>query len=101
MKKIGKVYLGESTRVDGSKKVYTGITRRLVRMRLNEHINASKSVNSKTWVGRGVGFKLLGAFFSSNPERAEKTIKKLKPYQKRYLARGAAINYYKRSRQTL
>ncbi|MEK6827488.1 MAG: hypothetical protein AABX99_03325 [Nanoarchaeota archaeon] len=95
MKKIGKVYLGESTRINGSKKIYTGITRRSVRTRWKEHINASKSVNSKTWVGKGLNFKPLGAFFSKNPEKAEKTIKNLKPHQKKYLARGAAIKYYK------
>ena len=36
-KKGGWVYIGESTRADGSKKTYTGITRRSVRIRWNEH----------------------------------------------------------------
>jgi len=36
-KKGGWVYVGESTRSDGSKKTYTGITRRAVRTRWNEH----------------------------------------------------------------
>lgn len=95
-KKTGMVYLGESTRKNNSKKIYTGITRRSVRTRWKEHINASKSKNSKTWVGKGTSFRPMGAFISRNPEKAERTIKQLKPYQKRYLARGAAIRYKKR-----
>ena len=92
----GMVYFGESTRKNGAKKVYTGITRRLVQKRWVEHINSTKSPNSKTWVEKGTGFKPIGAFVSRNPEKAEKTIKQLKPYQKRYLARGAAMRYKKR-----
>jgi len=37
-KRGGWVYFGESTRSDGSKKVYTGITRRPVSERWGEHI---------------------------------------------------------------
>lgn len=85
--------MGESTRKDGSKKVYTGITRRPVKKRWGEHISASKSSTSKTWTGKGTSFKPIGAFKSRNPEKAEKTIKNLKPHQKRYLARGAAMKY--------
>lgn len=92
-KKAGMVYFGESTRRDSSKKVYTGITRRPVRTRWGEHVSASKSENSKTWTGKGTSFKPMGAFVSRNPEKAEKTIKQLKPHQKRYLARGAAMKY--------
>lgn len=93
----GTVYLGESTRSNGSKQMYTGITRRPVQVRWREHINASKSANSKTWTGKGIGFRPMGAFFSRNPEKAERTIKGLKPYQKRYLARGSAMKYKKRN----
>ena len=95
MKKPGFVYLGESIRKSSSKEIYTGMTRRPVRTRWGEHIRAAKSNNGRGWSGRGTSFKPLGAFFSRNPEKAEKTIKKLKPYQKRYLARGAAMRYYK------
>jgi len=42
VKKGGWVYFGESTRRDGSKKVYTGITRRSVKTRWGEHINGVK-----------------------------------------------------------
>jgi len=96
MRKPGTVYFGESTRRDGSRKIYTGMTRRPVGTRWGEHIRATKSKESKTWTGKGTFFKPLGAFFSRNPEKAEKTIKKLKPYQKKYLARGAAMRYNKR-----
>lgn len=95
-KKSGSVYFGESTRKDGSKKMYTGITRRPVRIRWKEHANSTKSDKSKTWVSKGKAWKPMGAFISKNPEKAEKTIKKLKPHQKRYLARGAAMIYKKK-----
>lgn len=95
-KKSGTVYFLESTRKDGSKKMYTGITRRPVRTRLKEHFSAIKSDKSKTWVGRGTKAKARGAFISRNPEKAERTIKKLTPHQKRYLARGAAMKYNKK-----
>jgi len=101
MKKSGTVYIGESTRSNGTKKIYTGITRRPVQVRWKEHISASKSPNSKTWVGKGNNFKPIGAFFSRNPEKAEKTIKGLKPHQKRYLARGAAMKYKKKQSSLL
>jgi hypothetical protein len=41
-KKGGWVYFGESTRANGSKQVYTGITRRSPSTRWGEHINAVK-----------------------------------------------------------
>lgn len=96
MKKPGMIYFGESTRKSGSKQIYTGMTRRPVKTRWGEHIRATKSPNSRTWTGKGTFFKPLGAFFSRNPEKAERTIKGLKPFQKRYLARGAAMRYNKR-----
>ena len=95
MKKLGMIYFLESTRKNGVKKVYTGMTRRSVRTRWSEHIRATKSENSKTWTGKGTYSRPLGAFLSRNPEKAERTIKNLKPYQKRYLARGAAMRYYR------
>jgi predicted GIY-YIG superfamily endonuclease len=92
-KKPGMVYLGESTRKNGSKKIYTGMTRRSVKVRTKEHVASQSSANAKTWVSRGIGYKLKGAFFSKNPEKAERTVKKLKPHQKKYLARGVAMKY--------
>ena len=93
-KKPGTVYFGESTRSDGSKKIYTGITRRPVQTRWGEH---KKSIgSSKSWVSKGTSFKPMGAFSGRNPEKAERTIKGLKPSQKKYLSRGAAMKYKKR-----
>lgn len=96
MKKPGKIYFGESTREDNTKKIYTGITRRPVRTRWKEHINSQKSEKKRTWVSKGKSFKPMGALFSANPEKAEKTIKKLKPHQKKYLAREGAMRYKKK-----
>jgi predicted GIY-YIG superfamily endonuclease len=45
-KKGGWVYIGESTRADGSKKLYTGITRRSPTKRWGEHI---ASIKKKRW----------------------------------------------------
>ena len=98
-KKSGTVYFGESTRSDNSKKIYTGMTRRPVRTRWKEHENSVKSPNSKTWVGKGKSWKPMGALYSKNPEKAERTIKKLKPHQKKYLARGGAIKYNKKRKK--
>lgn len=94
-KKSGSVYFGESTRANGAKKIYTGITRRPIGVRWKEHINSIKSKNGKTWVSKGKSFKPLSRFFSKNPEKAEKTIKKLKPHKKKYLSRGAAMKFKK------
>jgi len=98
-KKPGIVYLGESTRKDGSKKTYTGMTRRTVKVRTKEHISSQSSANRKTWVSKGKNYKLMGAFCSKNPEKAERTVKKLKPHQKKYLARGAAMKYGRKFRK--
>lgn len=95
-KKSGSVYFGESTRKSGSKMIYTGKTKRPVRTRWKEHVNSVKSSKSKTWVGKGTAFKPLGAIYSRNPDKAERTIKKLKPHQKRYLARGGAMRFKKK-----
>ena len=42
-KKGGWVYFGESTRADGSKKIYTGITRKSPSVRWSEHMSAVKT----------------------------------------------------------
>ena len=97
-KRGGTIYLGESTRSNNSRKIYTGITRRPVQVRWKEHSNSVKSEKGKTWVSRGKSWRPLGAFYSRNPEKAERAIKNLPAYQKRYLARGAAMKYNKRKR---
>jgi hypothetical protein len=75
-KKGGWVYRGESTRADGSKKTYTGMTRRSPQKRASEHKKATQSSNNKTWTGKGTDFKLKSYFWSNNPRKAEKTMKK-------------------------
>ncbi len=94
--KPGWVYFGDSTRKDGTKKTYTGITRRPLSKRWGEHISSQFSKDKKTWVSKGKYFKPLGGLWSNNPEKAERTIKRLDNYSKRALAKKGAINYYKR-----
>lgn len=79
-KKSGYVYGGESTRRDGSREVYTGMTRRSLRTRWGEHMRGrgGKYTSGGTW------FKPLGAIWSSNPRKAEKTIKKMSSRRKRW-----------------
>jgi hypothetical protein len=49
-----------------------------------------------SWTGKGKYFKPLGAVWSSNPEKAERTIKKtFNSYQKRTLAKVGAKRYYR------
>jgi hypothetical protein len=47
-KKGGWVYFGESTRSNGSKQIYTGITRRSPHARWGEHMKAVKK-NRGDW----------------------------------------------------
>lgn len=97
-KKGGWIYVAESTRKDGSKKMYTGMTRRSPKVRWGEHIKNVKLDNSNTWTGKGKYFRPLGAVWSSNPEKAEKTIKKMSPAQKRAIGREGAKRYKKKKR---
>ncbi|MFH1828716.1 MAG: GIY-YIG nuclease family protein [Nanoarchaeota archaeon] len=82
-KKSGWVYVAESTRPDGSKKLYVGKTKRNPKTRWGEHMKALKSKSNKTWTGRGTFFKPIGAVWSTNPDKAEKTVKKMSPAKKR------------------
>lgn len=95
-KKSGSVYFLECLRKNGDKPIYTGKTTRPVKTREKEHQSQIKSKQNKTWVSKSVSARLLGALPSKNPSKAEATIKKLKPHQKRYLARSAAIKFKKR-----
>ena len=90
------MYILESLRKDGSKKIYTGHTKRTVRKRVGEHILEVKKPESKTWVGRGRWVRLLGAVFSRNVFKAERTIKKMRPTRKRNLAGLGARRYEKK-----
>ncbi|KAJ3323909.1 hypothetical protein HDV06_000885 [Boothiomyces sp. JEL0866] len=91
--KAGYAYVGESTRQNGQIMLYTGMTQRTPWKRWGEHIKNVKSSNSKTWVGKGIYFKPLGAVWSRNVYKAEKTIKKMTPAQKRWFGRMAAKRY--------
>ena len=73
--KPGYVYVGNSTRRDGSVKQYTGSTTRTVRIRESEHKREVAKRNSKTWTGKGTNFKVTGYFKSKNPRRDEKKLK--------------------------
>ena len=73
--KPGYVYVGNSTRRDGSVKQYTGSTTRTVRIRESEHKREVAKRNSKTWTGKGTDFKVTGYFKSKNPRRDEKKLK--------------------------
>lgn len=85
----GYVYVGESTRRDGSKKIYTGMTRRSPQKRWGEHMSGSGG----NWTSKGTFFRPLGAVWSSNPRKAEKTIKKMSSESKRRFGRYAASKY--------
>lgn len=92
-KKSGEyVYVAESTRRDGSKKIYTGMTRRSPKVRWGEHMSG----NGGKWTSNGKYFKPLGAVWSSNPRKAEQTVKRMNPQQKRVFGRIAAYKYNKR-----
>lgn len=73
--KSGYVYVGNSTRRDGSVKQYTGSTTRTVRIREREHKREVAKGNSRTWTGKGTDFKVTGYFKSKNPRRDEKKLK--------------------------
>ena len=73
--KSGYVYVGNSTRRDGTVKQYTGSTTRTVRIREREHKRAGSKKNSKTWTGKGTDLKITGYFKSKNPRRDEKKLK--------------------------
>ena len=80
--KPGHVYGAESTRQNGDKEVYTGITRRSLRTRWGEYM-------------RGRGGKYTG-IWSRNPIKAEKTIKRMNSNKKRFFWRVASSRYKNR-----
>jgi predicted GIY-YIG superfamily endonuclease len=94
----GWVYVAESTREDGSKSIYTGMTTRSPYVRWGEHIDNVRNGNKSSWVGKGTYFKPLGAVWSSNAPKAEKTIKSFSSDQKRSFGSYAARRYYGNNR---
>ena len=79
--KGGYVYFGSSVRKNGSKMEYVGSTTRSVKTRESEHKREVAKTNSKTWVGKGKSFHVTNSIYSSNPRKAEKTIKANKTHQ--------------------
>ena len=75
--KTGYVYVGDSTRRDGSVKQYTGSTTRTVSIREREHKREVAKRNSNTWVGKGTDFRVTGYFKSKNPRRDEVKLKNM------------------------
>ena len=94
--KEGHVYIAESTRKDGSKKLYVGQTGRTPRTRMSEHISSVKSSSNSSWVSKGKNVRLLGSVKTSNRYTAERTIKSMSPASKRKLASVGAKRYKKR-----
>jgi predicted GIY-YIG superfamily endonuclease len=92
--KAGWVYGGESTRPDGSKQVYTGMTRRSLWTRWGEHMKG----RGGKWTGRGSWFRPLGAVWSTNPRKAEKTLKRMSPFKKRVFWGWAAKRYHDKTK---
>ena len=88
----GWVYVAESTRPDGSKHIYTGMTRRSLHTRWGEHMRGTGG----KYTSRGSWFKPIGAVWSSNPRKAEKTIKKMSASRKRAFGYAAARSYHAR-----
>ena len=67
--------------------------------RWRQHMKEVKKKNSKTYTGKGKYFKPIGAVWSSNPLKAEKTVKKMSPAQKRNFGRLGAKKYYKKRKK--
>jgi predicted GIY-YIG superfamily endonuclease len=88
----GYVYVAESARPNGAVHIYTGMTRRSPYVRWGEHIRGAGG----KYTSRGSYFKPLGAVWSSNPAKAERTVKKMTPAQKRAFGYAAARAYHSR-----
>jgi hypothetical protein len=55
-----------------------------------------KEVKMSKWVAKGKNFRPIGAVWSNNPEKAERTIKRMSSSQKRAFGRAAAKKYKSR-----
>jgi hypothetical protein len=75
MTTAGWVYVAESTRANGSKKIYTGITTRSPYVRWGEHIRNVQKRNKSSWVGKGTYFKPIGAVWSRNAGKLREQLK--------------------------
>ena len=84
----------------GKMEVKNCILELLEELRMNAGANTWKalnetggSTNMSKWTSRGKNFRPMGAVWSSNPEKAERTIKGYSAAQKRAFARRAAQRY--------
>jgi predicted GIY-YIG superfamily endonuclease len=92
-KKKGYVYAVESTRRDGSKKIYVGATTRPIKKRIGEHLSG----RGGRFTGSATSNRLIGASYSNNCWKAEKTLKRKSPAKKRAFAGYSASKYKKRT----
>ena len=112
-RKGGYVYFGRSERKNGSVQEYVGSTTRTVAIREKEHKREVRKSNSNTWVGKGTTFKVTDSFYSSNPRKAEATVKRKRKsayksgnYRskysgqkaKRFSTKSRSSNYYRTKR---
>jgi predicted GIY-YIG superfamily endonuclease len=93
--KSGHVYIAEITFRNGRKKIYVGQTGKTVYKRIGEHFRNQNEMNIRSYVGKGVKFRLIGSLYSKNRFKAEKTIKKLPRRGKIYLGREGAKEWKK------
>ena len=99
--KSGYVYVGDSTRRNGTVKQYTGSTTRSVKIREREHKKEVGKKNSRTWTGKGTGFKVTGSFKTNNPRKEEKKLKGMtKTQRNQYIARKNKSNYSKTKKKS-
>ena len=99
--KSGYVYVGNSTRRDGTVMQYTGSTTRTVRIREREHKREVAKKNSKTWTGKGTDFKVTGYFKSKNPRSDEKKLKKMsKSERNKFIAKKMKSSNVKKKKNT-
>jgi hypothetical protein len=74
MTTAGWVYVAESTRANGSKKIYTGMTTRSPYVRWGEHIRNVQKRNKSSWVGKGT-LNLLELYGLAMPGKLREQLK--------------------------
>jgi len=51
-------------------------------------------IKMSRWISKGRSFRGMGAVWSPNPEKVERTVKRMNSSQKRTFGRAAAREYY-------
>ena len=74
-KKVGWVYGLKVLFSGGNEKQYTGSTTRSVSQRVSEHKSYSKNHDTRHYTGKAKRVSYAGSFWSSNPRKAERTVK--------------------------